>query len=680
MKRLPWLLLLAALILPGLAIVPHSQHVFWVPESVVACVLAPWAAFAAWLGTRREPRAALPWGLAPVFAALALLWALAGALALRQDLAAQALIEWLSYAALFFATWRLAATPLRRRLLLAALLAYGLLSALYAVVQALGLDPIHWSTGFDGRAGAFFGNPNFLGGHLALLLPLSLALALDRREGSSWRRLAPWALVAALAGALVLTQTRGAWIGATVGCAVVLAAGQRWMGGLVGRNRKPLAVLGLLGLLGLGGFFALKPGAWTRWRSALQSQDSELAHRFFLMHKSAQLAGQHPLLGVGPGNFRIHFAQVQVQGLQPKDYHQPYVSSEHAHNDFLQMAAEAGIPAALLWAALMGLLLLALLQALRPEEAPLVRRGDGLLVLGVLGGTVALLVHGLANFPFLILPTQSAAWALAALALRAGARSLAEPLPEPPVPSRSAQSVSVVLLSLGLALAAANSVWQGRRLNVDRFWWIGQGELQLNHAERASGWLLSGIGIDKREDRLYALHGRSEIERELIWNGIGSLRESYRLAPYDPEVAVRLGRALLENKQYEEADRVLSSVAAYAPNFYDVWEPLAACLYFEGKHAEAVKAYDWMIFFNVNPENAYVNKAAALGSEGKLPDALMTLKDAQQRFPDKAKIYLNLAITYLKLGMRTEARAALHQAQVLDPSDPQLKQLHQVLR
>lgn len=695
MKRLPWLLLLSALLLPGLAIVPHSQHVFWVPESAVASLLAPWAVLAAWWSTRQQPRAALPAYVLPVFGALAALWALSAGLALRKDLALQSLIEWSAYAGAFFATWRLATTPRKRAVLLGALFAYGLLSALYAFVQTAGWDPIPWSSGFGGRAAGFFGNPNFLGGHLALLLPLSLALALDRRgPGRRWPW-ASWAMVAALALALMLTQTRGAWIGAGVGCALVLGLAQRSLGALVSRNRRALLALAGLAVLSGAAFLALQPNAMSRLRESIKSEDSELSRRLFLMKKASQLASLKPWLGVGPGNFRIQFARVQVQGLEPKDFRQPYVYSEHAHNDFLQMAAEAGVPAALLWAALMGLVLWALWQGVQGggEGALPARQGDRLLALGVLGGLSALLVHGTANFPFLIIPTQATAWALAALALRPLARprlaasddGLVDAESEgsaPPSPRRRAWMRAALALGLlaAVALCSLNTVLQGHRLSSDRFWWYGQGELQLQHPEKASGWLLSALNLDKEEDRLRALHGRSEGERDLIWNSIGSLREAHRLAPYDPEVAVHLGRALLENKQYEEAEKVLTEATLYAPNYYDLWEPLAAALYFQNKHAEAVKAYDWMIFFNVNAENAYVNKAAALGSDGKLPEALLTLQSGERQFPDKAKIYINLAITYLKLGFRQEAKAAWKKAAELGPSDPQVDQLRKVLQ
>lgn len=697
MKRLPWLLYLAALLLPGLAMVPHSQHVFWTPESATWLIFVPWAALAAAWSTRGQASAPLPPLLLKVLGALVLCWIAAATFAVRRDLAALALAEWLGYPLLFFSTWRLASTPRRRSVALALLFTYGILSTVYAVLQAIGGDQIMWATNFGGRAGAFLGNPNFLGGHLALLFPVSLALALDQRQepGSKWRRWAPWALVLTLGVGLLAAQTRGAWLGAAVGSAAVLVLAGKQMGALLERNRKPLLSLGGAAFVGLAVFFVLQPGAWSRLTGTFSHQDDELHRRFFLMKKASQISSLRPLTGAGPGNFRIQFPRVQVKGVATSDYKsQPYVQTEHAHNDFLQMAADAGVPAAVLWAVLMFLVLWQLYQV---NAAPRLARGPsqgGLLALGALGGSSALLIHGLGNFPFLILPTQGTAWVLVALALRANAKAAdldAEGLVEGPAPApkpaprvsrpspRWPRRLSVSALALGLLLCSANTVYQGRRLNEDRFWWIGQGELALNHFDLASNGLLRAIELDRREDRLWLLHGRAEVAREMIWNSIGSLREAHRLSPYDPEISVRLGRSLVENQQYAEAETVLRSASENAPNFYDVWEPLAAALYMQAKYEEAVKAYDWMIYFDVGTVNAYVNKAAAQGSQGLLPQSLLTLKEAERRYPEAAKVFQNEVVTYAKLGMPGEARLALKKAESLSPNDPQILQLRKVL-
>jgi len=209
---------------------------------------------------------------------------------------------------------------------------------------------------------------------------------------------------------------------------------------------------------------------------------------------------------------------------------------------------------------------------------------------------------------------------------------------------------------------------------------MGEGELKLNNPDAAEGILLRALDFDRHEDRLWRLHGRAEFDKGLIWNSIGSFRETMRLNPYDAESGVRLGQALLENKILPEASEVLSRVAQYAPNFIDVWEPLAASLYQQGRFEEAIKAYDWMLFYKLNPEAAYANKAACLGSLGQLPQALLVLKAGELALPGNGKIQLNLAITYLKLGMKGPAREAWKNAGRLSPSDPQVDQLRKLFQ
>jgi len=749
LRRSAMLLLLAALVLPVLALMPPVMHSFdvpkstaWEPLALLAAALA-WAAsggpfpagtrvllwplWAAWLAAAAwaacvtwlhrlsfgiafgftqpgdalfrsaEALAALnlAWAarksgsfsalhpLPRLALSLAGLWCLAAAFSIRPDAASPTLLDWCGYLLVFAAAWSLCADRASQGKVLAAVLFGAALNALYGLMQSLGLDPVHWAETFDGRASGFFGNPNFLGGHLALALPLALALALDPERAAAghagrWAALARWALVWLLAAGLLASQTRGAWVGAAAGCVLALAGfWARDRSGFRRARGRVLAVQGLLLLLGLGAWWLLAAGpqAQARIEGSLNG-DREAARRAFLMAKTGRLALQHPLLGVGPGNYRIWFPSVEVQGLDPQAYAtQPYIISEHGHNDFLQMAADAGWAAALLWACLLGLLFVRLARGLARAPAQ-----DAAVLAGTLGALVALAVHGLANFPFLIVPTQGAAWAVAAVGLRVLAGGAKEAALPAPAPLKPADRRTAPLLLASLLLAGALLLVRARQLVEDGLWWRGSGELSLHHAVEATPLLLKATGLDVREDRVWALHGRAHFERGNVWQSIGSLREAHALNPWDAQVALELGQALIENRLYDEAWTVLSSAVAYAPNLPDLWEPLAAAAYQDAKYADAVQAYDWMLYFHIHEEAAYTNKAAALGNLGRLPDALAALDAAEQAFPSSGKVQLNLAITLYKMGLRKKAHEAWSKAAKLTPSDPQVDSLREVMR
>ncbi|MGH7442925.1 MAG: O-antigen ligase family protein, partial [bacterium] len=85
----------------------------------------------------------------------------------------------LNYAALYFLTVQFADLPDKALVAVRALLAAALCAALYALMQALGRDYMPWSAAST-VANRFFGtlgNPNFLGGLMAMAIPLKLGLA-----------------------------------------------------------------------------------------------------------------------------------------------------------------------------------------------------------------------------------------------------------------------------------------------------------------------------------------------------------------------------------------------------------------------------------------------------------------------------------------------------------------------
>jgi O-antigen ligase len=163
-------------------------------------------------------------------------------------------------------------------------------------------------------------NPNFLGA--LLVLPLVAAAGLVRP-----RHRLIWLLPAAvcLAGMLA-TQSRGAFVAGVVGVAIV------WLHG----RRRGLQVLAVSAVTTLAVIFPRAIDAAERLvvggrQAAELSRDSavrEHAARF-----AARVAAGHPLRGIGYGLFPSYAENSPDLGI--------YIAT---HNDYLRLAAEAGLP------------------------------------------------------------------------------------------------------------------------------------------------------------------------------------------------------------------------------------------------------------------------------------------------------------------------------------------------
>lgn len=194
-----------------------------------------------------------------------------------------------------------------------------------------------------GRAGWYMGTfDNFNDLAALTLLQLSMAVALLMTE--------KWGLVrlGALAGVLIfpfmilVTQSRG----------VFLALGLFTLLSVLGMKRK---MRGIMVLAGLGGVLVLMSpnGVWERLKGLrnitntedLRTVDREgsAEQRYMLLQAGIQIASANPVLGVGLGT--IAYANGDVSDV---------LADRDAHNTYVTLAAENGIPGLLLFVFLVG--------------------------------------------------------------------------------------------------------------------------------------------------------------------------------------------------------------------------------------------------------------------------------------------------------------------------------------
>ncbi len=256
-------------------------------------------------------------------------------------------------------------------------------------------------------------HPAEVGGTLTWLIFMPAAVAFGLWAQRRIRRVWPWliglgVLTAALLLALLLTQSRSAWLGVAAGAAVLL-----WLFGRWGRVALGIGIAALLIILALG-----FPDRWMSNGGPGSAVDQaafnpSLVDRTEIWSRAIYGLQDFPFTGMGLGTFRY-----VMPVLYPLFSVSPDVDLGHAHNEWLQAGVDLGLAGLIAFMALQGLSLALAYRAFRMAWPVRVRW----LMAGVLAGLVAHSIYGLTDavalgakpgvFVWILMGLSAAVWRL----------------------------------------------------------------------------------------------------------------------------------------------------------------------------------------------------------------------------------------------------------------------------
>ena len=258
--------------------------------------------------------------------------------------------QWLVALLFFLLASQLMTPAARRRQVLIALFAAAFLVAILGISQHLfGLSIIPQLA----PPAANFANKNMAVHFIVLLFPVGAFLFLTvKKDTTAW---ATSLMLSQIVVYLIYTQTRAGWLAVTCQCLlfVVLRKTTRLnLSRLWSRQKKWAMLTSLLVVLTM---MNIGPAGFTPGYEAVGLRAASIASiqgnhvRFAIWSDTIDLIQQHPLLGVGLGNLKIHFPSVQKESLF---LHTQLLKD--AHNDYLQIWAELGLVGLALFACLIG--------------------------------------------------------------------------------------------------------------------------------------------------------------------------------------------------------------------------------------------------------------------------------------------------------------------------------------
>ncbi|MFH1538192.1 MAG: O-antigen ligase family protein, partial [bacterium] len=234
-------------------------------------------------------------------------------------------------------------------------------------------ETLEWDYYFSGRVSSSFGNPVYVAGYLLMLLPVGVSLFLIERRAAVKIFYAFTTL--ALLLHLILTYTRFAWLCFPAGLLVLFAvpppAATRKM---LRRNLAWLAAGAVLFTLLAAPFFfrhPVTPGSFSiseRMRSVLNLRDPSLMERLLIWKTAWEIAKEHPVIGVGLGNFEVYHPIYQPRFFHDRHWAEHTSFPHSTHNEYLEILCERGIVGLALFAWFLAAIFVPVWRFSRPGQ------------------------------------------------------------------------------------------------------------------------------------------------------------------------------------------------------------------------------------------------------------------------------------------------------------------------
>ncbi|MHB1785447.1 MAG: O-antigen ligase family protein [Acidimicrobiales bacterium] len=438
-------------------------------------------------------------------------------------------------------------------------------------------DPVHWGRLLFPNIFSTFGNPDHLGGFLAIIAPVGVAVIAISRQRLI--RVLAGAVLVALAIELLASASRGAWL-ATIVAGAVLGVG---LAPEVRRRWRLVAAVGAVALVAGSAIIALSGRGVVGAKLdelARSGPTSSIGVRMQEWTTGIDIGLAHPLLGTGPDTFGLVFP-----GYETKQFVStvgPGLSPDGAHNLFVNTFADNGLLGLAALLVLLGAISNTSLRTWRElrhrefvDDPPARQRArqERYALAGLSGGVAAYVTQ--ASFDVQQVGLSFSFWLLVgligALAVPRGtglprtSRRLVPRVARLGIAGAALWLVPISVLGVSHLYLAEGAYWSALALPAPRH----PQNQRLEHLRAAADldpWqplYRSELGLQELQTGM-RLPAASPEGARLLALGFADYRRALRLAPTDVQLLHNFAGALLELQQQGRGTRRTRSVALAA--------------------------------------------------------------------------------------------------------------------
>lgn len=497
----------------------------------------------------------------------------------RPDAIFEALKVWMAYGVFFSVRHLLRQYPEQttRAIMLAttvtaAIISMALIKELAVIARDQGIDSntVYLINGFSAHK-------NLVASFLMLLLPLQLITFLKLKGGL---RIGGLVLTIALVIFIVILRGRAVFGGIALGTLVagglLLAQRAKLSAKLIGMSCWALGGVAAALLLGM----VAVPGAFMKLEGTAFADAASGVERMYLWDKSAQLARENLVSGVGAGNWKYAYPQMGLDGLTRAEVHDHMFL--RAHNDFLSILSELGILGVLLF---YGLLVLLMRSGLRMAlQADASQQANAHIAIILIGSVVAYVTMSLLDFPreriehqlLLGITLGWLAWLGRNHFPQLNGLHHLKPLPV----VIAGTCISLFCVYVGYQRFEGEVV-SSKILAAEKTGDYQQ-ILRLSQQGHSMWYDITPMGSPLK---LY--EGFSNLMLEQNEKGVKNLKLAVEVSPYNKRILNNLGVAYLRTNQLEEAEVCFKKSLEISPIHHDSNHNLAFILHQQGRSEEA---------------------------------------------------------------------------------------------
>jgi len=550
----------------------------------------------------------------------------------------------------------------------------GVLVAGCGILQSYKIDLTRWESGVIST----FGNPNFLGGYLAMVffLPLTLFLLTSPKKKSLIKKII---FLGLSLSSFILIYKCFSLLGHRGG-ALGVGAGILLFGILIGKHfllkmKIRFAVIFVVMCIATGIFYlGGKSDLIQKFTSTVTVAKEEgkaiptlkfastAETRVYIWQTGLRIIKEHPFLGVGPDALRLVSTQYEkIEFIRTEGGRNCLI--DKVHNEILDMAITRGLLglAAYFW-------LIILFFKFAYKSYSLIKEENKILLVGVLGAITSYLVQNEVGFG--IIGTSSLFWLLLGMAISVG-------MPKPQItrPIKLPLIIRLVICLPLLILIYSLISLSLRPYIADIYYKNGLAMVQYNNIDQAIASYEKALEYYHEEfyygEVLNAYNIKFNQTKDMQWLDrlITKGEEAVRCNPLHPyyynllsssygEKYLRTGDETYAHKSMAASKKALK----YKPLFADPYNNMAAIYVRQGKYEEATKEMEQASKLFPDDYN-YLRILAELSQvKGQLNKAIDFFKKASECAPKNADLYAKLGKIYFDQKNYKEAEAQFKKA------------------